>query len=890
MTKSYEETSLWRNAFRKTGDATKDEIATALSVKYGAMWERACSVAARIAAEVPGLTLHDERHFERLWECASLVSGSDYTLSPIEAFVFGASVLIHDSAHTVLAFEGGLESIEKTKEWSDAVAYHENDDSSSEPLSKRQEISDATRKAALFDTLRLIHAEQAKTMLGRSFRHPSFQDEYFLLEDITLRSHFGELVGKIAASHNWDLASLLQLGRQKNPISPYHTFGPMRPFVIAALLRVADAVQIDHARATDFEMALTQPSGVSYDHWAAQNRLAVAADAQDSSALLVTSSSPFQEADVRAWWIAYELARTADRELQDCNRFLRDNDETPFAITRVKDVADPTAFSAHVTPVGWVPANVQIHVSDPQKIVSMFGGRGLYGNDPLVPLRELIQNASDAIRPRRALEAGFSGHVEVSLYEGKGSNGELGFWLEVADDGIGMSTEMLTGPFLSFGESGWSSDALRKEWPGLMGRRIKHVGHFGIGFFSVFMIAKEVLVSSRKYRDGLDQTQTLHFKDGLGLRPILRSGGGGSENMMTTTRVSCFLTSQTAWNILSRNARSSQNGATSVDDAYSLRRLLASLCCATDTNIYTSESGAALELAVGSDWINENSLDWLARIVDDEPNNLPSVVSDNIDLMELIKFQGEVIGRAALNPSSEQLGIRTIGGFGRKRGGFVNISTDRFFGQLAMRPDGPRRDFGPWVNADAATAWADSQVKKWSTVPLESLHKHMLAVRASSFGADPSALIVVLIGDMWLTISDIFKKLVEGTHFLAPIERGPRLDSGRFKIRSTAVELYGLLGFREEDDWRFEANIITSKLSNTYEEFWEIPTDKIPAPNSFLSCLERWALTQGREIIVTLEQRKVAHYSGPDIRRLGLKSDSDQFTICACIAILPKPA
>jgi hypothetical protein len=120
----------------------------------------------------------------------------------------------------------------------------------------------------------------------------------------------------------------------------------------------------------------------------------------------------------------------------------------------------------------------------------------------------------------------------------------------------------------------------------------------------------------------------------------------------------------------------------------------------------------------------------------------------------------------------------------------------------------------------------------------------MLAVRASSFGADPSALVVICIGEAWVTISDMFEKLVEGGHFLAPAERGHRFESGRLRIRGTAVEIYGILGFRDEgeDDWRFEENIITSKLSNTYEDFWEIPTDEHPAPNSFVSCLERWAL------------------------------------------------
>jgi hypothetical protein len=888
MSKPYEGTPLWQQAFAPTGNEAKDRISAELAIDYGKMWDCACSLAGRIAADAPGLTLHDERHFRRLWECASMVAGPHYALSPIEAFVFGASILIHDAAHTVLAYEGGLAKIMTTNEWRDALAFRLLGEHG-QPATDVEvnTASDEKKKAALFDTLRLLHAENARTMLGRPFHHPAFDTNLYLLENPNLRSHLGELIGDIAASHNWDLVSLAKLGRQKNAASPYHIFGPVRPLVVAALLRTADAVQIDHARATDFEMALHQPEGVSYDHWKAQNRLAIDVDSQDSSAALVTSTSAFREEDVRAWWIAYELAKTADHELQSSERFLRDNNETPFAVTRVKDAFNPAKFAEHVKTIGWVPANVEVRVTDAKKIIQMFGGAGLYGDDPLVPLRELIQNAADAIRPRRRIEPGFLGRIEVRLLSGENSMGEKGYWLEVADDGIGMSSAMLTGPFLSFGESGWSSDLLRRERPGLLGTRIKQIGRFGIGFFSAFMISEEVKVASRRYDDGLDRTKTLHFKKGLGMRPILREGGDGRGSMLTATRVSLFLKDETARLLLAKGDSGGRvKSLTATETPFDLRQLVAHVCPAIDSAIYTAQDNNPLVQATPFEWRTQDALEWLKRINNASDQEIPSVILSNLGKMELIEADGECIGRAALNPTASTLGTRTIGGFGRKRGDFINTFSNGFFGLLAMRPSGPRRDFGPWQNSEALREWAQRQLVKWSSVELEPSEKHMLAVRASEFGADPTLLANIQVGETWLSAYEFLDQLKSNRSFIAPIERSPKDPQQRYKIASQAIGFLGIGLFVEKSDWCFEDNLFTSRTSTDQSSYWEIPSGSYQAKSSFLACVTRLAHTEGLEIDVADDRTKVGRYLGPDVKRLRMSHGQEIYSSCITISLV----
>src|SRR6516164_561010 len=91
-------TWLWRHAFvNPLPDVTVTEQEF-FRDRYLAMRDKAAVLVSQIASAMPGLTVHDVTHLDALWETASLVSEGAITVSPAEAFVFGASVLLHDSA------------------------------------------------------------------------------------------------------------------------------------------------------------------------------------------------------------------------------------------------------------------------------------------------------------------------------------------------------------------------------------------------------------------------------------------------------------------------------------------------------------------------------------------------------------------------------------------------------------------------------------------------------------------------------------------------------------------------------------------------------------------------------------------------------------------------
>lgn len=105
---------------------------------------------------------------------------------------------------------------------------------------------------------------------------------------------------------------------------------------------------------------------------------------------------------------------------------------------------------------------------------------------PGVFVRELLQNATDAIRARRRLEPAHEGTVRVELIEKQ--DGGLPTLL-FTDDGVGLTEEELHRFLATIGESS------KRET--LEARRNDFIGQFGIGLLSCFMVCDELLVVTR---------------------------------------------------------------------------------------------------------------------------------------------------------------------------------------------------------------------------------------------------------------------------------------------------------------------------------------------------------------------------------------------------------
>lgn len=131
--------------------------------------------------------------------------------------------------------------------------------------------------------------------------------------------------------------------------------------------------------------------------------------------------------------------------------------------------------------------------------------RHLYSG-PQVYLRELIQNAVDAVTGRRASDPDAPATIrlrvisDASDVDSRGSNGGVesshaSTVLEIVDSGVGLTGDEATELLATIGRSS-------KRDPELGMGRTEFIGQFGIGLLAAFMVAERIEVQSRSAQAG----------------------------------------------------------------------------------------------------------------------------------------------------------------------------------------------------------------------------------------------------------------------------------------------------------------------------------------------------------------------------------------------------
>ncbi len=140
-------------------------------------------------------------------------------------------------------------------------------------------------------------------------------------------------------------------------------------------------------------------------------------------------------------------------------------------------------------------------------------------------LRELISNASDAIDKlyyRSLTDEGSTGmnrddfHIDISVDRDKRT-------LTVSDNGCGMSKEELVKNLGTIADSGTFKFKAEND---LKGSDTEIIGQFGVGFYSAFMVAKEVTVISRAFGSATANRWTSKGTSGFSVSPAEKDGFG----------------------------------------------------------------------------------------------------------------------------------------------------------------------------------------------------------------------------------------------------------------------------------------------------------------------------------------------------------------------------
>jgi hypothetical protein len=443
------------------------------------------AIGAQTSRILPTFTDHSVIHMDALWKVADQV----YTQEEIakfshgEAFILGCSFYLHDLGMAIAAMPEGLAQVKQsptyTSVYERACLLKNLDPQKADAL-------------AIEIACRDLHSDFAEKLINEKI---AFIDQY-LLEDSELRRMYAWYIGQISASHRWSFSEIDRRlgarGREPDPLGGEIDLG-----LLAWSIRVIDAAHINSDRAAFWEKALrSQIAPDSLIHWKAQEHINGPCRQEDR--LVFSSVKPIS--DIDAWWQFYNLAISLDNEINLAREYLsaRASSKGRFSLEGVKSVRSPKNFATLVKPYNFEPLDVRVYPQSIERLVNLLGGKSLYGHDYFAPIRELLQNARDAILLKQTSDQAFN--LPKSLHEiHVGLKFDLeGGYLSVEDNGVGMSPIVISNYLLGIAADYWNSHEFFSDFPGVSAHGFKPAGKFGIGFLSVFMIGNEVTVITER--------------------------------------------------------------------------------------------------------------------------------------------------------------------------------------------------------------------------------------------------------------------------------------------------------------------------------------------------------------------------------------------------------
>ncbi|MGC1851942.1 MAG: hypothetical protein WA687_05815 [Solirubrobacterales bacterium] len=448
------------------------------------------------------MTLHEAEHSWRVAQWMAEIAGEEVLaeMEPYDLAMLLLSAYLHDIGMTPEAgrvedfldflidgkprslSEGDIEELQAwlDEHWSGLEPPLANDD---EPARRAREI--------VAGYVRHRHNDWSDPWIREYLRHDSERLYPGWVDDLV----------RLCQSHHFGLRELK--GEDFNPKlvdDSAETVLHLR--YCACLLRLADILDFDPERTPPILFKHRNVKGESAVHW----RKSLGAKIVRRGNQLQLDAQPVDAIAHRA---IRQTVTDIERELALCQQL---DDETGFQHMEGRGSLPhrwtlDLGIKAKITP----RHNAYEYVDgsfrpDVQKLLELLGGVALYGN-PLDAIRELLQNAFDAVRERIArerLSQPDPGNAEARdrLASEHGvsltlESSESGVRLVCRDSGVGMSKEAIVDRFLVGGSTS-SPDLLRLERNcEEHGFSVGRTARFGIGVLSYFLLAKRLVLRTR---------------------------------------------------------------------------------------------------------------------------------------------------------------------------------------------------------------------------------------------------------------------------------------------------------------------------------------------------------------------------------------------------------
>jgi hypothetical protein len=459
-------------------------------------------------------TLHDDEHSFRVAEQSAVLIGKGLTqISDIELMLLLFACYGHDVgmspgrdrvrdhySYLISGDPGPLDSTElaEFQAWLDA-----NREGLTPPIGARaltrEGLNYADEIIAYYS--RFKHNDWSETFLRQALGAGTEQLYVGWIDDLVT----------LCRSHHEGLTQLRQARFDAKIVgSPA---SPLNLRYLAAVLRLADVLEFDPERTPGVILKQRGISPSSRVFWYKDHSISFVVNS-DESTMIFTAQTP----SALIHRAVLDTADWVDSELQTCaalnqegafSRGLiplkaRENYQWPWPSRLARAIAEIPGRFEYIEG-GFKP--------DTQKVLKLLSGTALYGN-PIVAVRELLQNALDAVREqiaymRLSLPNGgddktlsaLQGLHRISLTFSKD---DTGVWLHCADNGSGMTKSIIQHSLLISGSSVRGEVRRLARDAERSGFKLERTGRFGIGVLSYFMVADQFTLVTRRSQEAGD--------------------------------------------------------------------------------------------------------------------------------------------------------------------------------------------------------------------------------------------------------------------------------------------------------------------------------------------------------------------------------------------------
>ncbi len=309
-----------------------------------------------------------------------------------------------------------------------------------------------------------------------------------------------DLVASLDDTFRADLA-LVCRSHTLNDIDNTDTYRVSRPYgseeetanvqYIAVVLRTIDLLQISRRRAPSVLFQLINPANpFSQIEWLKQGgvRSVRAADARDRDGNVTTDTlrdtievhATFDQP--AAFFGLTSYLSYAEKELEASYIAIQKSSKQTL-----KKYLFPwrNIDTKNIDTIGFLTESFEFEL-DQHKILDLLTGHTLYNNSTVV-LRELTQNALDAVRLQSSIDGTDSnqtGKVDIRWNSVERT-------LVVSDNGTGMSQAMIVNHLLKVGSSRYQDPKFKEDFP-----KFHSISRFGIGVLSAFMVSDDVEITT----------------------------------------------------------------------------------------------------------------------------------------------------------------------------------------------------------------------------------------------------------------------------------------------------------------------------------------------------------------------------------------------------------